>query len=279
MANYPNLIAELNDADFDLFREIIYRESGINLSPLKKALVQSRLMRRMRELGLRDFHDYYNYLQENFTEEKINLINCITTNKTDFFRESGHFDYLNNEALPRYERERKTSLRIWSAGCSTGEEPYTIAITLLEYYKDRKLPDIKILATDIDTRVLDSATEGVYKEEVVKIIDRDVLRRYALKGVGANAGYYRMKDEVKQLIHFRRLNLLDDSFPMKNTFDIIFCRNVVIYFDRESQIKLFKQFYKYLNNDGYLFIGHSETLTSVSNLFYFRGRSVYGKVT
>ncbi len=279
MANYPNLIAELNDADFDLFREIIYRESGINLSPLKKALVQSRLMRRMRELGLRDFHAYYDYLQENFTEEKINLINCITTNKTDFFRESGHFDYLNNEALPRYEREHKTSLRIWSAGCSTGEEPYTIAITLLEYYRDRKLPDIKILATDIDTRVLDSAIEGVYKEEVVKIIDRDVLRRYALKGVGANAGFYRMKDEVKQLIHFRRLNLLDDSFPMKNTFDIIFCRNVVIYFDRESQIKLFRQFYKYLNNDGYLFIGHSETLTSVSNLFYFRGRSVYGKVT
>ena len=272
------MITELNEKDFNLFREVIYRESGINLSPMKKALVQSRLMRRMRELQIRDFNEYYEYLNENYDDERIHLINCITTNKTDFFREAGHFDYMKNEVLPRYVKENRKSIRIWSAGCSTGEEPYTIAISLLEFFKDKTLPDIKILATDIDTKVLETAMEGTYKEETVKVVDREVLRRYALKGVGKNAGYYRMKDSVKKMIYFKRLNLLADTFPLKNKFDIIFCRNVVIYFDRNSQVKLFKQFYNYLNNDGYLFIGHSETLTSVSNLFQFRGRSVYGKV-
>ncbi|HON77710.1 MAG TPA: protein-glutamate O-methyltransferase CheR [Spirochaetota bacterium] len=278
MGQFNQIIAELTDKDFNLFREVIYRESGINLSPMKKALVQSRLMRRMRELQIRNFNEYYDYLNDNYEEERIHLINCITTNKTDFFREAGHFDYMKNEVLPKYVNENKKTIRIWSAGCSTGEEPYTIAISLLEYFKDKTLPDIKILATDIDTKVLETAMEGVYKEETVKVVDREVLRRYALKGVGSNAGFYRMKDSVKKLIHYRRLNLLDDTFPLKNKFDIIFCRNVVIYFDRNSQVKLFKQFYNYLNNDGYLFIGHSETLTSVSNLFHFRGRSVYGKV-
>jgi chemotaxis protein methyltransferase CheR len=278
MAQINQIITELNEKDFNLFREVIYRESGINLSPMKKALVQSRLMRRMRELQIRDFNEYYEYLNDNYDDERIHLINCITTNKTDFFREAGHFDYMKNEVLPRYVKENKKSIRIWSAGCSTGEEPYTIAISLLEFFKDKTLPDIKILATDIDTKVLETAMEGTYKEETVKVVDREVLRRYALKGVGKNAGYYRMKDSVKKLIYFKRLNLLADTFPLKNKFDIIFCRNVVIYFDRNSQVKLFKQFYNYLNNDGYLFIGHSETLTSVSNLFQFRGRSVYGKV-
>lgn len=278
MAQINQIITELNEKDFNLFREVIYRESGINLSPMKKALVQSRLMRRMRELQIRDFNEYYEYLNENYDDERIHLINCITTNKTDFFREAGHFDYMKNEVLPRYVKENRKSIRIWSAGCSTGEEPYTIAISLLEFFKDKTLPDIKILATDIDTKVLETAMEGTYKEETVKVVDREVLRRYALRGVGKNAGYYRMKDTVKKLIYFKRLNLLADTFPLKNKFDIIFCRNVVIYFDRNSQVKLFKQFYNYLNNDGYLFIGHSETLTSVSNLFQFRGRSVYGKV-
>lgn len=278
MAQINQIITELNEKDFNLFREVIYRESGINLSPMKKALVQSRLMRRMRELQIRDFNEYYEYLNENYDDERIHLINCITTNKTDFFREAGHFDYMKNEVLPRYVKENRKSIRIWSAGCSTGEEPYTIAISLLEFFKDKTLPDIKILATDIDTKVLETAMEGTYKEETVKVVDREVLRRYALKGVGKNAGYYRMKDSVKKMIYFKRLNLLADTFPLKNKFDIIFCRNVVIYFDRNSQVKLFKQFYNYLNNDGYLFIGHSETLTSVSNLFQFRGRSVYGKV-
>jgi chemotaxis protein methyltransferase CheR len=278
MTQTNQIITELNEKDFNLFREVIYRESGINLSPMKKALVQSRLMRRMRELQIRDFNEYYEYLNENYDDERIHLINCITTNKTDFFREAGHFDYMKNEVLPKYVKENKKSIRIWSAGCSTGEEPYTIAISLLEFYKDKTLPDIKILATDIDTKVLETAMEGTYKEETVKVVDREVLRRYALKGVGGNEGYYRMKDSVKKMIYFKRLNLLADTFPLKNKFDIIFCRNVVIYFDRNSQVKLFKQFYNYLNNDGYLFIGHSETLTSVSNLFQFRGRSVYGKV-
>lgn len=272
------LIKELGEHDFERFREVIYRESGIKLSPMKKALVQSRLMRRMRELRIGSFEEYYEYLQGNYNAEIIDLINCITTNKTEFFREAAHFDYLRNTVLPQYEKEKRKELRIWCAGCSTGEEAYTIGITLGEYYRGKEMPQIRILATDIDTRVLDTARRGVYRDESVRVMDESLLKRYFLRGTGDNAGYFRVKEDLGRLVTFRRLNLLDDVFPMKKKFNIIFCRNVVIYFDKDSQVKLFKQFYRYLEDDGYLFIGHSETLTSVSELFAFRGKSIYGKV-
>jgi len=270
-------IIELDDKQFNLFREIIYREAGIKLSDMKKALVQSRLLRRLRELHIFSYDDYYSFLQDNYTQEIINLINCITTNKTEFFREARHFDFMHQVVLPEYVGMKKKTLRIWSAGCSTGEEPYTIAITLLEFFKDMQMPDIKILATDIDTHVLELALDGRYKKEILEMLNVDMLRRYFLKGSDVNLGFYRVKDHVKKYIYFRRLNLLSDHYPMKNQFDIIFCRNVIIYFDKETQKRLFGKFYQYLKDDGYLFLGHSESLTDENNRFTFQGNSIYRK--
>lgn len=264
--------------EFELFREIVYRESGINLTEKKKALVQARLMRRLRQLRMADYERYYDYLQDNYRDEIVHLINCITTNKTEFFREPNHFDYLRAVILPEFERAGKRRIRIWCAGCSTGEEPYSIAITVLEYFGDRRLPDVKVLANDIDTEVLRRAREGIYPYEVVAIMGEDLLRKYFLRGKGEFSGLYRAKDCVKEMISFRRLNLLTEQFPMKGTFDIIFCRNVVIYFDRPSQQKLFHQFYRYLTDDGYLILGHSEALMGHAKMFRFRGKSIYGKV-
>lgn len=270
-------IIELDEKQFNLFREIIYREAGIKLSDMKKALVQSRLLRRLRELHIFSYDDYYSFLQDNYSQEIINLINCITTNKTEFFREARHFDFMHQVVLPEYVRMKKKTLRIWSAGCSTGEEPYTIAITLLEFFKDMQMPDIKILATDIDTHVLELALDGRYKKEILEMLNVDMLRRYFLKGSDVNLGFYRVKDHVKKYIYFRRLNLLSDHYPMKNQFDIIFCRNVIIYFDKETQKRLFGKFYQYLKDDGYLFLGHSESLTDENNRFTFQGNSIYRK--
>ncbi len=278
MANkVPGGIIELDESQFNLFRDIIYREAGIKLSDMKKALVQSRLLRRLRELQLFSYEEYHEFLQENYNEEIINLINCITTNKTEFFREARHFDFMHQVVLPEYERMKKRTLRIWCAGCSTGEEPYTIAITLLEYYRDKQVPDIKILATDIDTRVLEIAQEGRYKKEILEMLNVDMLRRYFMRGKEVNIGFYRVKDHVKKYIFFRRLNLLNDTYPMKNQFDIIFCRNVIIYFDKDTQQRLFAQFHRYLKDDGYLFLGHSESLTDENNRFVFQGNSIYRK--
>lgn len=271
-------ILALKDDEFNLIKEIVYRESGIHLSDMKKALVQSRVMKRLRALNIGNFEEYCRYLTDNYDNEIINLINCITTNKTDFFRESRHFEFLKKTALPEFEQTGKKQVRIWSAGCSTGAEPYTIAISLREYFQERKAPDIKILATDIDTQVLRKGESGIYGMTEVENIDVDILKRYFKRGKGENEGLFMIKDAAKNIITFRRLNLLDDFYPMKGTFDIIFCRNVIIYFDTESRKKLFEKFYSYLNNEGYLIMGHSETLAGLTNRFSFIGNTIYKKV-
>jgi chemotaxis protein methyltransferase CheR len=269
--------AELSDTDFDQFKTIIERESGIRFNSSKKILVEARLLRRMRELEIGAYSGYLEYLCDNYNDEIVNLINCITTNKTEFFRESFHFQVLRDTVLPEFEGRKKRKLRIWCAGCSTGEEPYTIAITLLEYYGNRCPADTRILATDIDTSVLSHAFEGIYSADSVKPIEDPLLRKYFLRGKGSDQGKFMVKEPLKKLISFRRLNLLADCFPMNGPLDIIFCRNVVIYFDRDSQIKLFTRFHHYLDDEGYLFMGHSEALTYMSDLFSLWGRSVYRK--
>ena len=254
--------------EIGFFREVIYRECGIKLTEMKKALMQARLMKRLRELNMKDYSEYRDYVIENYSSEIVNLINCITTNKTDFFRESNHFDFMHNVVLPEFEKLGKKSLRIWSAGCSTGEEPYTNAITLFEYFRDRRMPDIKILATDIDTQVIEKGRNGVYKADIIDVIEPEIAKRYFLKGKGDNEGFFRIKEFVRDIVYFRRLNLLDETFPMKRMFDIILCRNVIIYFDRESQKKLFANFYRHLHDDGYL-CHYSETLTGITDKFNF----------
>jgi chemotaxis protein methyltransferase CheR len=271
-------ILNLSEEDFEFFRGVIYKESGIRLSDIKRALVQARLMKRLRELKITDYHEYSEYLNENYDEEVVHLINCITTNKTDFFREPYHFEYIERTILPQLEREKKREIRIWSAGCSTGEEPYTILITLLEYYGNRTMPDIKFLATDIDTRVLDAAVRGIYSEDAVRIMPLEILRKYFLQSSERNKTVYMVKEMVRDLVHFRRLNLLDEELPMKRTFDIIFCRNVFIYFDNSSKRRVLGHFHRYLNNNGSLFMGHAETLSDAQGLFKIVQKSIYRKI-
>jgi chemotaxis protein methyltransferase CheR len=271
-------IRGLQDEEFNLIKDIVHKESGIRLTELKKSLVQSRLMKRLRELQLRNYHDYCRFLTNNYDNEIINLINCITTNKTDFFRESKHFDFMKGVVLPEFEHSGRKRLRIWSAGCSTGAEPYSIAMTVLDYYMRKSMPDIKILATDIDTQVLMKGEEGVYGVSEIAGVDVDVLKRYFMRGSGAHNGSFKIKDFVKKIVYFGRLNLLEDTYPMKGRFNIIFCRNVIIYFDAESRERLFEKFHTHLHDDGYLILGHSETLAGLTNRFRFIGNTVYRKV-
>jgi len=268
-------IIELSDKQYLKFKDLIYTEIGITLSDAKKALVNSRLQKRLRLLNLNSYEKYFDYLIQNFESEKINFINSLTTNKTDFFRESYHFEFLKEIVFPKWEKSNKNEFRIWSAGCSTGMEPYSIAITVQEYFFNKKQPNIKILATDIDTNVLDIAKEGIFKLEDIKNINVEVLKKYFYRGNGDNKGTFKVKSNLKKMISFRKLNLVDDIFPMKKKFDIIFCRNVAIYFNTETQQKIFKHFENFVDADSYLFIGHSENLSRLKSNFCLINKTVY----
>lgn len=271
------IIESISDEEFNLFRKMIYQEAGINLTDMKRALLQARITRRCRELSINSFRAYYDYLRDNYESEKFHFINAITTNKTEFFREKRHFEFMNEVVLPEFENSGRRELKIWSSACSTGEEPYTIAITLMEYFKNRKKPDIKILATDIDTNVLETARNGVYRKELLGDVEGDLLKRYFYRGTGDKEGTFKVKESLSELIHFRRLNLMDSSYPMKGTFAVIFCRNVIIYFDKETQKRVFKTMHRYLDEDGYLFLGHSENITSITRDYRIIGSTIYSK--
>jgi chemotaxis protein methyltransferase CheR len=271
------LFNELGDNEFSLFRDIIFKESGINLTERKKSLMHSRMMRRLRALNIDNYKMYYEYLNKNYQDEVINLINCITTNKTEFFRESKHFEFLRKVVFPEFEKRNENRIRIWSAGCSTGEEPYSIAITVAEYFRNRPMPDIKILATDIDTDVLNKGISGTYKQENLEGVEGNLLHTYFLKGKGGNSGLYLVKESIKKMVTFKRLNLLAEIYPMKGQFDIIFCRNVIIYFDKNTKDRLIEKFHEYLADGGYFFAGHSESLTNRSGKYYLIGNTIYCK--
>lgn len=269
--------ADLSDKQFRYFNEVVYRETGIKLTELKKALMQARLMKRTRELSMDGFDRYREYLAENYADEIVHFINCITTNKTDFFREPVHFDFMRKVALPAIEERGQKSIRIWSAGCSTGEEPYTVAITICEHFAGARMPEVKILATDIDTQVLRKGHEGVYRADSLEGLDVVMLRRYFQRGGGSNAGLFRVKESLRRMVYFRRLNLIRETYPLRRSFDLIFCRNVIIYFDRETQGRLFARLHRHLDDDGYLFLGHSETFTAATGLFTLLRNTVYRK--
>jgi len=271
---------DLTEKEFVLFKELIYRETGINMSDKKKKLIVARLSKRLRALRLSNFTDYYDYLNESpdADNEIVNLINRVTTNKTDFFREKHHFDFLNNELYPQMiSQSRNTGmrkLRIWSAGCSSGEEPYTLAMVTLEAFKGERGWDIKILATDLDTEILQRAITGAYPTQTIAPVPREYLARYFTR----SGESYVVNDAVKSLISFRRLNLMDESFPMKHPFDIIFCRNVIIYFDAQTKDTLLTKYHKHLKKDGHIFIGHSESLMHMKDRFRYLKHTVYQKV-
>lgn len=275
----------LTDKEFHHLVDLIYEHTRIKMGDHKRALVSSRLGKRIRALHFEGFADYIAYLNKPDGEQEIiNFVNAVTTNKTDFFRENKQFEFMQTTLLPaikeKLARREKTKIRIWSAGCSTGEEPYSIMITLFEFFglTAMKSLDIRMLASDIDTNVLARAEEGVYREDVVRPVSEPLLRRYFLKGKGENAGLYRVKDFVKPYIKFRQINLRHDTYPIHTKFDFIFCRNVIIYFDKEFQKSLFSRYYNYLHDDGFVFIGHSETLFGVSEKFKYVTNNIYRKV-
>jgi chemotaxis protein methyltransferase CheR len=260
--------AHLTDQDFSRLSEFIHGECGIKMPESKKIMLQARLQKRLRSLGMTSMNEYCNYLfsPAGIESELIHMIDVVTTNKTDFFREPAHFDHLVQKTLPELASvkglNRRHKLMIWSAGCSTGEEPYTLAMVVSEFTE--KFPQFKfdffIIATDISTKVLNIAKQAVYDHAKVQAVPLGMRRKYLLRGKREKKELVKIAREVRDLVKFRRLNFLEGDFGMREQMDIIFCRNVIIYFDRETQEKLIYRFCQHLNPGGYIFLGHSETL-------------------
>ena len=267
----------MSDGDFGRIRALAKQKTGIELGDHKKEMIYSRIVRRIRALKLRDFATYLNYLEDNLDTELTNFINAITTNLTSFYRESHHFDFLKQKAIPEMLKSKKSKrIRIWSAGCSTGEEPYSIAITLNGALPTNSGWNAKVLATDLDTNVIEHGRAGIYTSERVGNLDPELVRKhFDIKSVD-NAQHYEAKQKIKDYITFNRLNLLG-KWPMSGKFDIIFCRNVVIYFSKDTQRTLFDRYADILEPNGYSIIGHSETLHGVTDRFSSMGRTIYRK--
>jgi len=270
------VVTTLTDHEFSQFQTLIYDQSGITLNDQKKSLIVSRLGKRLRDLQLTSYQSYYNYITGvEGGEELTTLLDLVSTNKTDFFREPVHFDYLRDEILPNLESEKR--IRVWCSASSSGEEPYTIAMTLYDGVANPDQWDFRILASDISTRVLAKAASGIYDGEKVQALPRDVLTRHFLRGKSGGAPQVKVKPHLRKIVAYRRINLMDVSFPIKTPLDLIFCRNVMIYFDRETQGRLMEKFYRYLKPGGHLFVGHSEGLQWVDHSFKYLAPTIYQK--
>lgn len=260
-------LKRLSGADFARLSLFIHQELGIKMPPAKKPLLESRLQKRLRALGYASFSEYCDFLFSpgGLEQELVMMIDLVTTNKTDFFREQHHFDFLTRTALPRMVSETGPEVTVWSAGCSTGEEPYTIAMVMSDFAMGNPSLafDYSILATDISTRVLDHARKGIYKEERISPVPESVRRRYFLRSRDASKELVRVCPELRAKVKFMRLNFMDESFPIDGQLDIIFCRNVIIYFNKETQERLIWKLCEHLRPGGYLFLGHSETLSGL----------------
>jgi chemotaxis protein methyltransferase CheR len=273
------LDATLTRQEFKLFKEFVYNEAGISLGDHKMPLVQGRLAKRLRELGLKSYKEYYNYLQQNRDTELLTFLSAISTNVTHFFREPSQWKFLENNFEKFFGRKKK--FRIWSAASSSGEEPYTIAIFLHENIKNIAQYDIKILATDISKKVLTMAQEGLYEDKQFGNLPNYIKNKYFTKEVdkARNRTLYRVKPFIKDMIMFRMFNLVYGDFSIfKKDFDVIFCRNVMIYFDNETRDALLQRFEKILDSDGLLFLGQSES-TQRRDIFSLVGSSIYKKPT
>jgi len=271
----------LPPALFNRFQQLIYQESGIWLGEHKHALLTGRLARRLRLLGLGSMNEYIQLVtQPDQQHERAVMIDCITTNQTHFFREPRHFDFLVLQVFPEWQRQaesgtRPKHLRIWSAGCSSGEEPYSLAMLLAKHFSAEQGWELEILATDICTRVLEKARAAVYPIEKAKEIPTDLLRAYMLKGRGDQKGVMKVNPELHRLVRFARVNLHADSYPIMGSFDLILCRNVLIYFDQRSKEKVMAGILQHLSPAGFLIVGHSEHLGSTSPLLKTVAPTVY----
>lgn len=266
---------DLTDSHFEQISEMIYKMCGINLHDGKAGLVKGRLMKRLRALDIASFDEYLRFVEADSSRAEFTaMVDALTTNKTSFFRESQHFDFLRDEVLPQL-RTKGGPIRIWCAGCSSGEEPYTLAIVLREAIPELDRLDVRILATDISTRVLKVARDGVYTPDHVSGVPPDLRQRY-FDPMPSPSRDFRVKPALRSLVHFARLNLMD-SWPMKGHFDAIFCRNVMIYFDKPTQQVLVKRYWDHLVPGGHLFVGHSESLNAWAHQYRYVRPAIYAK--
>ena len=258
-------IIPIKEKEYRALTQLIYEKSGINLGDNKHDLLKTRLGKRLRALGIRSYTDYYNLVVNSPDDGELMLmINAISTNFTSFFREKQHFDFLDRTVLPEIvEKKRRATLRLraWCAAAASGEEPYSLALTLMEFFEGLPAWDVKLLATDISTKVLTKAVEGVYEAEKVATVDPQMRQKYFDVSRSGEEKIFTVKHQVKELITFRRLNLMDDQFPFTGPFDFIFCRNVLIYFDPPTQEAVFRKLLRYLCLDGFLLIGHTENIS------------------
>lgn len=260
-------------ADFERIQSLIYQRAGINLHDGKHAMVYSRLSRRLRETGHASFHDYLGWLQNHDGPEWQEFVNALTTNLTSFFREHHHF-----EILAKYLKTRSVTggWRIWCNAASTGEEPYSIAMTVMESLQARTA--FQLVASDIDSKVLASAEKGVYRLESLKNVGEERLQRFFLRGTGANEGMVRVRPELRQAVQFINVNLIKDGWPFQEPFDVVFCRNVMIYFDGTTQRQVLQRIHRTMKPGGLLFAGHSENFSDSRDLFVLRGKTVYERL-
>ncbi len=262
---------DFSAGDFERVRKLIYQHAGISLSPVKQDMVYSRLARRLRATGKASFGEYLDSLERNGGDEWERFVNSLTTNLTSFFREAHHFpifaDYLRKIGTRR-------PIRVWCSAASTGEEPYSIAITVAETF-GTGASHVSIMASDLDTNVLATAQKGVYPIERVEKLSPERLRKFFLRGTGTQEGYVSVRPELRRMIEFQRINLLDQAYSVKGPIDVIFCRNVMIYFDKPTQYKILSRFAPMMNPDGLMFAGHSESFLHAADLFKSQGKTVY----
>jgi chemotaxis protein methyltransferase CheR len=263
------------EKDFKRVCQLIYEYAGISLKPSKQDMVYSRLARRLRANGISSFRDYLALLENDDGIEWEAFVNSLTTNLTSFFREPHHFPLLANHVL---KQKGQHTICLWCSAASTGEEPYSIAMTMVDAFGSFT-PPVSIVATDVDTNVLAKAEMGVYPAERIEKLDAGMVKRFFLKGTGAQSGFVRVRPELRAMITFRPLNLLGDNWPIRGPLDAIFCRNVMIYFDKATQLKILQKFSPLLRPDGLLFAGHSENFHNAMHLFRLRGKTVYELVT
>ncbi len=259
--------AELSDKDFGTLSNIITRETGIKMPIAKKVMLQARLKRRLTALKLFSFAEYTKFVlsPEGFSTELIHMIDAVSTNKTDFFREPVHFELLREVVLPRFlEHSSGQLFRVWSAGCSSGEEPYNIAMVIDDFLKGRSQIDYYVRASDISTAILRMAINAVYTEQRVLPVPKYMLHKYFMRSKDSNKKLFKVVPEIRNKVQFSRINFMDDTFKVPERFDVIFCRNVLIYFDRPTQKMVVSKLLRHLKPGGYLFIGHSESLIDMN---------------
>ncbi len=274
--------ASLSDKDFQRFSVLIQEICGIRLAPHKKSMLEGRLRRRLRQLGLRSFEEYRSYVfsTPGQRDELVHLIDAVTTNKTDFFREPFHFDYLTRVVFPELAAalRRGDAVRIWSAGCSTGEEPYTLAMVASEFAAPAGGFAFSVLGSDVSTRVLDKARLGVYEVERIGPIPEALKKKYLLRSRDPEKKLVRIAPELRRLVDFRRINFLEEHFGLEAPVDVLFCRNVIIYFDKPTQQKMLQRLCNHLGAGRFLFMGHSESLNGMRLPLRQIAPSVYRKI-